>query len=73
MSKGKQDIPIREELNLLESYLKIQRMRFDDSIEVEYELDESLLDVHVVKLTLQPIVETRFIMAEMTIQKFSIF
>ena len=57
LSKGKQDIPIREELNLLESYLKIQRMRFDDSIEVEYELDESLLDVHVVKLTLQPIVE----------------
>ena len=57
VSKGKQDIPIREELNLLESYLKIQRMRFDDSIEVEYELDESLLDVHVVKLTLQPIVE----------------
>ena len=57
LSKGKQDIPIREELNLLESYLKIQRMRFDNSIEVEYELDESLLDVHVVKLTLQPIVE----------------
>ena len=57
LSKGKQDLPIREELNLLESYLKIQRMRFDDSIEVEYELDESLLDVHVVKLTLQPIVE----------------
>ena len=57
LSKGKRDIPIREELNLLESYLKIQRMRFDDSIEVEYELDESLLDVHVVKLTLQPIVE----------------
>lgn len=57
LSKGKQDITIREELNLLESYLKIQRMRFGDSIEVEYELDESLLDVHVVKLTLQPIVE----------------
>ena len=57
LSKGKQDITIREELNLLESYLKIQRMRFDDSIEVEYELDESLLDVHVVKLTLHPIVE----------------
>ena len=57
LSKGKQDITIREELNLLESYLKIKRMRFGDSIEVEYELDESLLDVHVVKLTLQPIVE----------------
>ena len=57
LSKGKQDITIREELNLLGSYLKIQRMRFDDSIEVEYELDESLLDAHVVKLTLQPIVE----------------
>ena len=57
LSKGKQDITIREELKLLESYLKIQRMRFDDSIEVEYELDKSLLDVRVVKLTLQPIVE----------------
>ena len=57
LNKGKQDITIREELKLLESYLKIQRMRFGDYIEVEYDLDESLLDMRVVKLTLQPIVE----------------
>ena len=57
LSKGQDIITIYDEKRHIESYLKIQRMRFDDSIEVEYELDESLLDVHVVKLTLQPIVE----------------
>lgn len=57
LNKGKQELTIREELKLLESYLKIQRMRFGDFIAVEYELDETLLERRVVKLTLQPIVE----------------
>lgn len=57
LNKGKQELTIREELKLLDSYLKIQRMRFGDFIEVEYELDEALMDRRVVKLTLQPIVE----------------
>lgn len=57
LSKGKQELTIREEIQLLDSYLKIQRMRFGDSIDVEYDLDERLLNRKVVKLTLQPIVE----------------
>lgn len=57
LNKGKQELTIREELKLLESYLKIQQMRFGDSIVVEYELDEALLERRVMKLTLQPIVE----------------
>lgn len=57
LNKGKQELSIREELKLLESYLKIQRMRFGNSVEVEYDLDETLLERRVVKLTLQPIVE----------------
>ena len=57
LNKGKQELTIREEIRLLESYLKIQQVRFGDIIHVEYELDETLLERKVVKLTLQPIVE----------------
>ncbi|MDO4292450.1 MAG: sensor histidine kinase [Eubacteriales bacterium] len=57
LNKGKQELSIREELRLLESYMQIQKMRFSDSIMVEYDLDETLLDCRVMKLTLQPIVE----------------
>ena len=57
LNQGKQELTIREELRLLESYMKIQQMRFGNGIELEYDLDESLLDHRVMKLTLQPIVE----------------
>lgn len=57
LNKGKQELAIREEIQLLESYMKIQRMRFGDEITLDYNLDESLLDHKVMKLTLQPIVE----------------
>lgn len=57
LNKGNQELTIREELHLLESYMHIQRMRFGDAIELEYSLDESLLEHRVMKLTLQPLVE----------------
>lgn len=57
LNKGKQELAIREELKLLESYMNIQRVRFGDGIVLEYSLDENLLDHRVMKLTLQPIVE----------------
>lgn len=57
LNKGKQELTIAEEIRLLDSYLKIQRVRFGDIIQLEYELDETLLGRKVVKLTLQPIVE----------------
>ncbi|HJC23002.1 MAG TPA: sensor histidine kinase [Candidatus Eisenbergiella merdavium] len=57
LNQGKQELTIREELRLLESYMKIQQVRFGNSIELEYDLDEGLLEHKVMKLTLQPIVE----------------
>lgn len=62
--RGSFDIPstemyisIREELKLVESYVEIEKARFDERLEVEYEIDETLLDVRIVPLTIQPIVE----------------
>lgn len=51
---------IREEVKLLQSYLNIQTMR---SKRIRYELDisEELLDVHIPRLFIQPLVENAII------------
>jgi LytS/YehU family sensor histidine kinase len=49
-------IPLRKELSIVENFLFIQRLRFPD-IEVEYDLDDSLMDVQVPKLSIQILVE----------------
>lgn len=41
----------------MESYLAVQRFRFGDMIQVEYGLEEELLDKEIIKLILQPVVE----------------
>lgn len=57
LSKGSKVISIRDEVAIVKDYLKLQKLRYDDIIEDEYELSEDLLDVHVPKLILQPLVE----------------
>ncbi len=57
LNKGNQELTIRDELHLLESYMRIQHLRFGDGIVLEYCLDDTLLDHRVMKLTLQPLVE----------------
>lgn len=57
LNKGNRILKVREEIALLESYLAVQRFRFGDSIRVDYELDEVLLDQEIIKLILQPVVE----------------
>lgn len=63
LSKGKNIIPLRDELRQVESYLQIQQFRFQDRL--EYELEETAPDLLerclVVKLTLQPLVENALI------------
>ena len=44
-------------MELLQSYLKIQQMRFRDSVQVEYEIAREVLTYRTIKLLLQPLVE----------------
>jgi two-component system, LytTR family, sensor kinase len=53
----RQQITLREELYFLEQYLFIQRIRFGDRLQVETQVDESVLDERVPALILQPLVE----------------
>ncbi|GBF72308.1 two-component sensor histidine kinase [Paenibacillus sp. 598K] len=50
-------VTLQEELDQIEAYMKIQRIRFDDKIGYEAEVDEALYSYPVLKMTLQPIVE----------------
>ena len=57
LSKGKDWIPLRQEIEHVSSYLTIQRMRYRDILDFRIEVDEALLDCTILKLTLQPLVE----------------
>lgn len=58
MAKGvSAEIPLREELSLVEDYVLIQQFRYSGQFNVRYEVDENVLDCRIIKFTLQPIVE----------------
>lgn len=52
-----QEVPLEEELALLDGYVRIQRARFGDRLSVERDIDPELLDERVPTLFLQPLVE----------------
>ena len=50
-------VPLKEELDFLKLYIEIVRIRFGDSIQFHWDIDEALLECAVIKMCLQPIVE----------------
>lgn len=58
---GKEKITLTEELDYLKNYMVIQRLRFNENIELQFDIDESCLNLKVPKLILQPIVENSII------------
>ncbi len=57
LSKGEASIPIRDELEHVKAYVQIQNMRFEDGITLIVDVPELLLEQHIIKIVLQPIVE----------------
>lgn len=54
---GAQEIPLEKELEFLRDYLAIQQMRFQDRLEVDFQIDPGTVSYRVPNLILQPIVE----------------
>lgn len=54
---GAQEISLRQEMEFLNCYLEIERIRFQDRLSVEIEVTPELWDAPVPNLILQPIVE----------------
>ena len=50
-------ITLEQELSHVKAYLKIEKARFIDKLDISYTIDEHILTEHIPPLTLQPIVE----------------
>ena len=57
LSGGSDFIPIEEEKRHIESYLKIQKIRYEDILDYRIVTEEQILHKRVLKMLLQPIVE----------------
>jgi signal transduction histidine kinase len=56
-----QEVPLGDELELLERYLEIQRIRFGDRLTVTRDVDEDTLDALVPIMILQPLAENAIV------------
>jgi len=54
-------VKIRDELDFLENYIFIQRIRYGEGIKVEININEELNNFSILKFTLQPIIENSII------------
>jgi len=52
-----QEVSVKDEIELLESYLQIERVRFQDRLQIQIDVDPEALDARVPDLVLQPLVE----------------
>lgn len=50
-------VPLREELETMESYLALEKIRFEDDLAVSVHMDPGILELPVPELLLQPLVE----------------
>lgn len=57
LSKGKDIITLEVEKQQVESYLRIQKIRYSDIMSYSIDIDQELLQYCIPKLTLQPLVE----------------
>ncbi|MGO4347735.1 sensor histidine kinase [Paenibacillus sp. MCAF9] len=57
LSKGREVIPLSDEIQHVESYLIIQMARYEDKLSFEIDIPQELQTLSVLKIILQPLVE----------------
>lgn len=63
ISRRGSEICLEEELNNIDSYIKIQQIRFNNKFDLQKQVDADTLDIKIPKLIIQPIVENALIHA----------
>jgi sensor histidine kinase YesM len=53
----RQEVPLKQELDFIRSYLDIEQIRFRDRLQVRFDVDPGVEDARVPHLILQPLVE----------------
>jgi len=57
LNKGKDFYTINEEINHVKNYINIQKLRFPEKFEYNFDIDNQIFDYKCVKIILQPIIE----------------
>lgn len=57
LSKGRDRITLREELECARNYLVLQNLRYDNVAEFENDIEEKWMEIEIPKMTLQPLLE----------------
>ena len=57
LSKGEKEIPLEKEVEIVRDYLSLQKLRYGDILQDEYDIAAESCDCMVPKLILQPLVE----------------
>jgi len=57
LNEGEWLIPVEKELQQVQAYLELQRIKYRDRVRVHWEIDERVLPCMTVKIILQPFVE----------------
>ncbi|SHJ65436.1 two-component system, sensor histidine kinase YesM [Dethiosulfatibacter aminovorans DSM 17477] len=57
INRGDEFVTVAQEIEHIESYLKIQKLRYGEKLNYEIKADPSLLSLRIVKIIIQPIVE----------------
>ncbi len=57
LGMGKNVVTIKDEIELVRVYIEIQQFRFQNKIDVNYDVEEELLKYSIPKMTMQPIIE----------------
>jgi len=57
LSKNYSDVPLREELNAIRHYFAIEKHRFEEDLEIVYDIDPEAEDFPVLSFLIHPLVE----------------
>jgi two-component system sensor histidine kinase YesM len=57
LSEGRDRITLEDEIAHIQNYLIIQQMRYRDILDVEFHINPAVRPYHILKLTLQPLIE----------------
>lgn len=57
LSKGRELITVREEIEMVKDYLELLKIRYGDELHYVLDVDENICDDYILKMILQPLVE----------------
>lgn len=57
LSNGQETVTVKDEIDIVKNYIKLIKYRYGDLFDEEFEIDERLNHVEIIKLILQPLVE----------------